>query len=90
MQQAAFIACPSGGFTDSSAANYFFYQVAFLVDVNLSFVGRAKQIVIIAHDFLVSPNQHEGQIIRFVRLDLVQLQDLLDVMQVDELIDYSV
>src|SRR5438270_874138 len=77
-------------FADRCAANHFLDQITLFVDVNLRFVRRAEQVVVVAHYFLISPDQHEGEIISLVRIDLVELQYMLNVMQVDELVDHTV
>src|ERR1051326_6301399 len=54
VQKAPLIARASGGFAHGGAANHLLDQITFLVDMDLGFVGRAEQVVVIAHDFLVS------------------------------------
>ncbi len=90
VKQPAFIARAPRGFANRRAANYFLDEIAFLVDVNLCFVRRAEKIVIVAHHFLISTDQHESHIVGFVRLELVQLEDLLYVVQVDEFVDHAI
>ena len=71
MQQSTFIAGPAGSFAHRRAANHFLDQVTFFIDVNVGFVRCAKEVVVIAHHFLISADQHERQIVRFVRIELV-------------------
>src|ERR1041384_2391496 len=68
VQQAAFVARAFSGAPDRRAFNDLLDQKPFFVDVNVCFVRRAKQVVIITHRFLVSPDEHERQIIRLLRV----------------------
>ena len=90
MEQTALIARAPRGFTDRGTTNHFLDEIAFFVDVNLGFVRRAEQVVIVSHHFLVSADQHEREIVGLVRVELVQLQNLLDVVQVNEFVDDAV
>ena len=90
MQQSALIAGSARRFADSRAANYFLDQITFFIDVNLRFIWSAEKIVVIAHHFLVSADQHKGEIIRFFGVELMQLKYLLYVVQIDELIDHPI
>ena len=58
--------------------------------MNLGLVRCTKQVVIVAHYFLISADEHERQIIRFVWIELMKLQHMLDVVQIDEFIYYSI
>ena len=90
MQQSTFIAGPPGSFAHRRAANHFFDQVTFFIDMDVGFIRCAKEVVVIAHRFLISADQHEREIVGLVRIDLVQLEHLFDVMQVDEFVDHAV
>ena len=90
MQKTTLVTGARGRFAYGRAANHFLDQITLFVYVNLRFVWRAEQVVIVAHHFLVSTDQHEGEIVSLVRIDLVEFQHMLNVMQVDELVDYTV
>ena len=90
MQQPSVVTGACHRLAHGRAANYFFDQITFFVDVNLGLVGRAEQVMVVAHDFLISAHQHEGEIVRLVRVEFVQFQHLLNVVQIDELIDHAV
>src|ERR1051326_4461192 len=87
VQQATFVARAFSGAPDRRAFNDLLDQKPFFVDMNVCFVRRAKQVVIITHRFLVSPDEHERQIIRLVRIQRVQFEHLLHVVQIDELVN---
>src|ERR1043166_10137268 len=59
VQQAAFVARAFSGATDRRAFNDLLDQKPFFVDVNVCFVRRAKQVVIITHRFLVRADRSE-------------------------------
>ena len=63
---------------------------AVLAQVDMDDVGVAEQIVHVAQDLLVSPDQEEAHVVALVLPQRVQLQDALDVTQVDEAIDLAV
>ncbi len=90
MQQAALVTRSRRRLAHRRAANNFLNQIAFFVDVDLRFVRRAEKVVIVAHHFLISTDQHEGEIVSLVRIDLVEFQHMLNVMQVDEPVDHTV
>ena len=56
------------------------------VDVNLRLVRRAEEVVIVAHHFLIRADQHERKVVHLVRVEFVQLEHLLHVVQIDEFI----
>ena len=58
--------------------------------MNLRFVRRAEQVVVVSHHLLIRADQHEGEIVRLIRIQLVQLEHLLDVVQVNEFVDDAV
>ena len=87
VQQSTVVTSASHRLAHSRAANNFLNQITFFIDVNLRLVRRAEKVVIVTHDFLISSDQHEGEIVRLFRIELVQFQHLLHVVQIDELID---
>src|SRR6266852_4407726 len=90
VQEPTLVARARGGFANGRAANYFLDEIAFFIDVNLRFVRRAEQVVIVSHYLLVSAYQHEREIVRLVRVQLMQLEHLLDVVEVNECVDDAV
>src|SRR5207247_9005774 len=70
-------ALPICRFTNGGAANHFLNQVTFFVDVNVSFVWRSEKVMAIAHDFLISADKHEREIVSFAGLELVQFEHVL-------------
>src|SRR6266496_2340449 len=69
VQQSSFIASATRRFTNGGAANHFLNQVTFFVDVNVSFVRRYEKVVAIAHDLLISADQHEREIVSLAGLE---------------------
>src|ERR1051326_1676994 len=67
VKQSALVTRAARGLANRRSANYFLDEVAFFIDVNLRLIGRTEQIVIVAHHFLVSADQHKGEIIRLAR-----------------------
>ena len=90
MQETLLITRALGCFADSRAANHLFYEIAFLINVDVSFVGRAKKVVVVAHDFLISTDQQEGQVVCLARHQRMEFEHLLHVVQIDKLINHAI
>src|SRR6185503_14357026 len=90
VQKTALVARALRGGAHGRAFNHLLDEKTFLVDVNVRFVRRAEKIVIVAHRFLVRADQHERKVIRFVRIQRMQLEHLLHVVQIDKLVDDAV
>ncbi len=56
----------------------------------MRFVGRAEEVVEIAHHLLISADQHHRQIVRLARFKIVNLENFLHVVQVDEFVNHAV
>ena len=54
--------------------------------MDMGFIRGAKQVVIISHHLLICAYQHESQIVRFVRIKLVQFQHVLHVVKIYKLV----
>ena len=61
----------------------------FVIDQEVRFVSRPKQIVIHPERFLVCADEEEGEIIRF-GIDAVQLERLFDIAQIHKFVDLAI
>src|SRR5437763_7044299 len=87
VQLPALVARAVEGLADGRASDDLLDQVAALVYVDVRLVGRAEEVVVVAHHLLVRADKHEGDVVRLVLAQGVQLQNLLHVVEVYELVD---
>src|SRR5947209_1591896 len=90
VQLAALVAGAVESLADGRALDDLLDQVAVLVYVDVRLVGRAEEVVVVAHHLLVRADEHEGDVVGVVFVERVQLQDLLHVVEVYELVDDAV
>ena len=68
----------------------FLIIVAVLADENVSFVRNPEQVMVVSHNLLIGPDEHHCQIIRLVFDQLMQFKHGLNVVKVNELVNYTV